>query len=183
MEVRNEKPPFRSASRSATLHSVRSVFIRWNRDASKSAITRKTPKWPAPKDACGGTSHAELYIRFGMPHKWLSLNGFLREVRRFSFTRLRRRSQTNCRIGWNRFETVTSHFPVPEPRITHPGRHGRLDSGRFREEPDTGDPPVRIRAGVAEWRSYSTTIQVVTRGRWNLPETDRLACVLPARKL
>ena len=60
------------------------------------------------------------YGYFGMPHNWRSLNGFLQEVRRIWFTCLRRRSQKNRRMGWDWFETVTSRFPLPRPRITQP---------------------------------------------------------------
>ena len=40
------------------------------------------------------------YGYFGLPHNWRSLNGFLQDVRRIWFNCLRRRSQTNRRMGW-----------------------------------------------------------------------------------
>ncbi len=60
------------------------------------------------------------YGYYGMPHNWRSLNGFLQEVRRIWFTCLRRRSQKNRRMGWDRFQALTTCLPLPQPRITHP---------------------------------------------------------------
>ena len=60
------------------------------------------------------------YAYFGMPHNWPALNGFLRQIRRIWLVCLRRRSQKGRRMGWGLFEHLTSRFPLPTPRITHP---------------------------------------------------------------
>lgn len=60
------------------------------------------------------------YGYFGMPHNWRALNGFRQDVRRIWFNCLRRRSQRSRRMGWDWFEALTAHLPMPLPRITHP---------------------------------------------------------------
>ena len=60
------------------------------------------------------------YGYFGVPHNWRALNAFMQEVRRIWLTCLRRRSQKNRDQGWAWFEHVTTRFPLPKPRITHP---------------------------------------------------------------
>jgi hypothetical protein len=60
------------------------------------------------------------YGYFGIPHNWRSLDEFRHEVRRIWFNCLKRRSQKNRRMGWDRFDALTGYLPLPEPRITHP---------------------------------------------------------------
>ena len=60
------------------------------------------------------------YGYFGMPHNWRALNGFRQDVRRIWFNCLKRRSQRSRRMGWDWFEALTAHLPLPVPRITHP---------------------------------------------------------------
>ena len=60
------------------------------------------------------------YGYFGMPHNWRALNGFRQDVRRIWFNCLKRRSQRSRRMGWDWFEALTAHLPLPLPRITHP---------------------------------------------------------------
>ena len=84
------------------------------------------------------------YGYFGMSHNWQSPDGFRRGIRRIWFNCLRRRSQKHRRTGWEWFEALTACLPLPQPRITHPGRQERLDAGDFREKPGAGNPPARI---------------------------------------
>jgi len=60
------------------------------------------------------------YGYYGMPHNYRALSGFRQAVRRIWFTCLRRRSQKSRSMGWDMFEALTAHFPLPTPRITHP---------------------------------------------------------------
>ncbi len=69
------------------------------------------------------------YNYFGMPHNWHALSGFHHEVRRIWLTCLRRRSQKDRRMGWDRFQALTERFPLPRPRIAQPWAAGAARCG------------------------------------------------------
>lgn len=60
------------------------------------------------------------YAYYGLPHNYPAMNIFHQEVRRIWFNCLCRRSQKSRRMGWRMFGILTSAFPLPTPRITHP---------------------------------------------------------------
>jgi group II intron reverse transcriptase/maturase len=114
-------------------------YCGWTRDGRfivkhKTQSKRMTRKLKALRQEAWRLMHAPLaeqhhwyssalrghYGYFGMPHNWRSLNEFLQEVRRIWFKCLKRRSQKNRRMGWDRFEALTARLPLPTPRITHP---------------------------------------------------------------
>lgn len=66
------------------------------------------------------------YGYYGRPHNYPALNGFYREVRRIWLRCLRRRSQKSRRMGWLEFDTLTTRFPLPTPRITRTWAQGRI---------------------------------------------------------
>ena len=109
---------------------------------------------------------------FGMPHNWLALNGFPRQIQRIWLVCLRRRSQKSRRTGWGLFEHLMVRFPSRRLGSLIPGLHARHDAGYFREEPGAGKPHARICEGEAEWPSYSTT----TRVRGNGGGSSRQRC-------
>jgi hypothetical protein len=77
---------------------------------------------PGPNDV----SQPDNYGYYGRPHNYPALNGFYREVRRTWLRCLRRRSQKSRRMGWPQFETLTSRFPLPVPRITRTWAQARI---------------------------------------------------------
>jgi RNA-directed DNA polymerase len=66
------------------------------------------------------------YGYYGRPHNYPALSGFYREVRRTWLCCLRRRSQTNRRMGWEEFDTLTARFRLPTPRILRTWAQARI---------------------------------------------------------
>ena len=66
--------------------------------------------------------------------------------------------RSNCsRTHWSRFKALLLRFPHVPARIVHVRRHPRITPGRPPEEPDAGEPHVRIREGaLGDRRLYST---------------------------
>jgi len=68
----------------------------------------------------------EHYGYYGRPHNYPALNGFYRKVRRTWLCCLRRRSQTNRRMGWEELDTLTARLRLPTPRILRTGAQARI---------------------------------------------------------
>ena len=56
----------------------------------------------------------------GVPSDWRSLNVIRQDIRWIWLKCLQRRSQKNRRVGWEWFDEVTAHLPLPLPHIRHP---------------------------------------------------------------
>ena len=104
------------------------------------------------------------YGYYGRPHNYPALNGFYRQVRRTWLCCLRRRSQTNRRMGWEEFEhpdRTLSTANASNPSTLGTGsdmKRVTLGKSRVREV----RPPGSVMA-KAKLLSYSTTTLLPVR--------------------
>ena len=87
------------------------------------------------------------YAYYGLPSNFRALSAFHQEVRRIWFRCLTAAQPEGPDLSWDRFKAMLERFPLPLPRITHPWRRRRHDSGHLREEPSAGKPHARICEG------------------------------------
>ena len=113
----------------------------WTRDGRfivkrKTQSQRLTRKLKALRQEASRHMHATLaeqhrwyssilsghYGYYGVSHNFPALSAFHGEVRRIWLWCLRRRSQKARCLNWDRFSAMLERFPLPDPKITHPGQ-------------------------------------------------------------